>query len=56
MIGGIEMNTYQRIAKMTHSIDSVIVEATMAKAQLSTNLFSNFSAFTKIGANVDLLV
>ncbi|HOV15030.1 MAG TPA: hypothetical protein PK771_12140 [Spirochaetota bacterium] len=56
MVGGIEFNTYQRIAKMTHSIDNVISEATMAKAQLSTNLFSNFSSFTKIGGNVDILV
>ena len=41
MIGGIEMNTYQRITKMTHSIDSVIVEAQWLK-HLSTNLFKLF--------------
>ncbi|HPO48984.1 MAG TPA: hypothetical protein PLO89_01540 [Spirochaetota bacterium] len=55
MVGGIEFNTYQRIAKMTHSIDSVISEANQAKAQLSTNFFSDFSSFTKIGGNVDML-
>lgn len=53
MVGGIEFNTYQRIAKMSHSIDSVILEANQAKAQLSTDMFSSF---TKIGGNVDMLV
>jgi len=53
MVGGIEFSTYQRIAKLNHTIENVISEATQTKTLLSGNLLSDFAG---IGGRVDITI
>jgi len=53
MVSGITYSAYQNIARISSTIDRVIIEASSAKTRINAEMYS---LITGLGKNVDIMV